>query len=279
MKLKTTTILAVTSLGMGMAQAVTVAWDNGGAGTSWQTGANWDTGTRPATDDDVTIATGDAVTLNPAFGNDHMIIDGGGSVTVSNGSSLTQSSAFGEEVFIDNGTMTLNNASFGLGFSGSLTVLAQATSGSGIFNATDSSITSAGEIWLGSADTGETNQTAQFNLTNSSIDANGGVGIWFWDTDAAGNNLSLNVNGAGSSVEGRIGRRNTGGQDNAVTWETLWTEGILQFNGGNTGAFADHFTTTGTAGTAGYTLTSVPEPSSTALLGLGGLALILRRRK
>lgn len=30
---------------------------------------------------------------------------------------------------------------------------------------------------------------------------------------------------------------------------------------------------------AGYTVESVPEPSSTALLGLGGLALILRRRK
>ena len=30
---------------------------------------------------------------------------------------------------------------------------------------------------------------------------------------------------------------------------------------------------------AGYTVAAVPEPSSTALLGFGGLALILRRRK
>ncbi|MBK1853721.1 PEP-CTERM sorting domain-containing protein [Verrucomicrobiaceae bacterium 5K15] len=39
--------------------------------------------------------------------------------------------------------------------------------------------------------------------------------------------------------------------------------------------------TAGTAGSAmnGFTLTSVPEPSSAALLGLGGIALIMRRRK
>lgn len=33
------------------------------------------------------------------------------------------------------------------------------------------------------------------------------------------------------------------------------------------------------AGISGFTITSVPEPSSSALLGLGGLALLLRRRK
>ena len=33
------------------------------------------------------------------------------------------------------------------------------------------------------------------------------------------------------------------------------------------------------AGVSGFIITTVPEPSSTALLGLGGLALILRRRK
>ncbi len=35
----------------------------------------------------------------------------------------------------------------------------------------------------------------------------------------------------------------------------------------------------GTYDVDSLTLTQVPEPSSTALLGLGGLALILRRRK
>ncbi|MGJ8656174.1 MAG: PEP-CTERM sorting domain-containing protein [Akkermansiaceae bacterium] len=43
--------------------------------------------------------------------------------------------------------------------------------------------------------------------------------------------------------------------------------------------FADYFLVTPNGGGGGSTLTLVPEPSSTALLGLGGLALILRRRK
>jgi len=33
------------------------------------------------------------------------------------------------------------------------------------------------------------------------------------------------------------------------------------------------------ASVSGFLITTVPEPSSAALLGLGGLALILRRRK
>lgn len=276
----TTTILAVTSLGIGASQAATVAWDNGGTGQSWQTAGNWNPDGRPATGDDVTIATGDAVTLNPGFGGDHLIINGGGSVTVSNGSSLRQSNSFGEETFIDNGTLNLNDASYGLDNGGALTILANSTNFSGVINLVNSSIVTGGEIWLGSNTASSTNQTATINLTNSTIDSNGGVGIWFWDTNATDNNISININGGNSSIESRIGRRLSGvASDNAVSWETLWNEGSLKFNGANSGVFSDHFTTTGTVGTAGYTLNSIPEPSSTALLGLGGLALILRRRK
>jgi hypothetical protein len=36
---------------------------------------------------------------------------------------------------------------------------------------------------------------------------------------------------------------------------------------------------TGTGFIGGYVVETVPEPSSTALLGLGGLALMLRRRR
>ncbi|MEZ7957082.1 MAG: PEP-CTERM sorting domain-containing protein [Rubritalea sp.] len=35
----------------------------------------------------------------------------------------------------------------------------------------------------------------------------------------------------------------------------------------------------GTTSIDNFSITAVPEPSSTALLGLGGLALIMRRRK
>ena len=54
----------------------------------------------------------------------------------------------------------------------------------------------------------------------------------------------------------------------------LWDAGHLRVDGVKSGAFADHFEVNGT-----QLSLVVPEPSSTALLGLGGLALILRRRK
>ena len=60
----------------------------------------------------------------------------------------------------------------------------------------------------------------------------------------------------------------------ATDYEAFYTAGDLTFAGDNSAAFADVFEV------SGNTLSLVvPEPSSTALLGLGGLALILRRRK
>lgn len=58
----------------------------------------------------------------------------------------------------------------------------------------------------------------------------------------------------------------------ATTWEALWTSGNLKVNGGNLGAFSDHFEVTGN------TLAAVPEPSAALLGGLGLLALLRRRR-
>ncbi|NWK55009.1 PEP-CTERM sorting domain-containing protein [Verrucomicrobiaceae bacterium N1E253] len=55
-------------------------------------------------------------------------------------------------------------------------------------------------------------------------------------------------------------------------YETLWTDGNLTYGGAQSGTFADNFSVSGS------TLTAVPEPSSAALLGLGGIALVLRRR-
>lgn len=271
MNLKTTAMVAVTTLGIGAAQAVSVAWDNGGGDNSWQTAANWDNDTVPVAADDITIGTGAAVNYTP--GGD-LIVDGG-SLTISGGSSWNQ--AVGNWSQINGGTLTLDNGTFTRSAGGNL-VLAFSADDHGIINATNSLIDLGGELWLGhNNNTG--NQTAQVNLTNSIIDANGVVGIWFWDSDAAGNSFSLNVNGAGSSVEGRVGRRNTGETSSAVTWETLWSEGLLKYDDSNSGVFSDHFTTSGTAGTGDYVLTSVPEPSAPILLGLGALVFILRRRK
>ncbi|WP_346189454.1 PEP-CTERM sorting domain-containing protein [Rubritalea halochordaticola] len=72
----------------------------------------------------------------------------------------------------------------------------------------------------------------------------------------------------------------TGSMTNEAWGRTEWvteiesttlTVGGVQINDSN---FDDYFTVNGTG-----TLTAIPEPSSSALLGLGGLALIMRRRK
>lgn len=269
----TTTILAVVSLGISAAQAVTVVWDGGGGGgdLSWQTGTNWDTDIVPASADDITIGNGEAVTYTP--GGD-LTIDGG-SLAISGGSSWSQTA--GNWSRLNNGSMTLNNGTFTR--AGGNLVMGFDSDNTFSTSLTNSAINLGGELWFGHNATDRTNQVISLTLNSSSIDANGSVGIWLWNTDASGNTFTIDVNGAGSSIEGRVGRRNSEGSNNSVTWETLWDEGILQTNGGNSGVFSDHFATSGTAGTVEYTLTVVPEPSSAALLGLGGLALILRRRK
>ncbi len=77
-----------------------------------------------------------------------------------------------------------------------------------------------------------------------------------------------------------------------ASYEDLWDAGILQANGGNAGAFGDHFSVTGAWGDAVYTLTSnvvaasagisaVPEPTSIMLTGLAVLSFagVTRRRR
>ena len=76
-----------------------------------------------------------------------------------------------------------------------------------------------------------------------------------------------------------INEGNSGTASAAGVYEFLWDEGILKRGGANIGTFAENFTFTEDGGAGAGTLTAVPEPSSAALLGLGGLALIFRRRK
>ncbi|MFT5905510.1 MAG: hypothetical protein ACI9E1_001108 [Cryomorphaceae bacterium] len=60
------------------------------------------------------------------------------------------------------------------------------------------------------------------------------------------------------------------------------TSDIISFASGNALAAGESFTISrinGDFSLEGFSITVVPEPSSVALLGLGGLALVLRRRK
>jgi len=94
--------------------------------------------------------------------------------------------------------------------------------------------------------------------------------------------FSDNVSGRGAEVSYSLG----GGT--AVTEEVIQNLGNLQrfevtFNSGANTTFDWDVASTGSrhdGKVSAYVLyQAVPEPSSAALLGLGGLALILRRRK
>jgi len=93
-----------------------------------------------------------------------------------------------------------------------------------------------------------------------------------------GGTFALNL-GANSTLEMALG----GVYNNGGSW-TLMT-GITNFNGSfgsiiNPNDLSQQFSIDYGQTTAGaLIITTVPEPSSATLLGLGGLALILRRRR
>ena len=75
-----------------------------------------------------------------------------------------------------------------------------------------------------------------------------------------------------------------GGQNGLTLFTYLYDNGLVQFDGGNEGTFAENFTFTADPTVANaFTLVAnasvVPEPSSIALLGLGAIGMITRRRK
>jgi len=232
---------------VGAARADVITWDVPTG--DWNVATNWSPQQVPNVNgaDDAVIDNGGTVTW-PSNTLGNMRTDGGKSVTIANGSTWVQSENT-HWTNINNGTLAIDNATF-LRTVGGNTVVASNSNTTAELALTDSAaFTVGGELWLGTTG-GTTNQVATVNVDASSISARA---LWYWDTDAAGNDFSINFSGtdyASISVDW-LGRRNTGGTANNVTWQTMWDEGLLLHEGQGAAdglSFDDYFTTTGYPG-------------------------------
>jgi hypothetical protein len=91
---------------------------------------------------------------------------------------------------------------------------------------------------------------------------------------------SLGMGGSGNNADVNNATPNTGTKIDGEEFGNNWAGHVAAYDaaGGGTYAFTDT-SPTNDVGIAAVEFTMIPEPSTTALLGLGGLALIFRRRK
>ncbi len=250
---KTLGALALASVLPMAAQAATVTWDGDAADGLWDTATNWDGDTVPGAGDDVIISNGDTVTGTTFNGNytvtlsgNSTLADGGvwragtTTVTVESGSTL------GSGGFWDLNNATLNfkdGAAVNMGF--------WEHKNTNVFNF------ELGAAGFTTLTPGNLTEGAPPAITTTySVDmANytGGTGVIDL-VDFGGDSTGLTnaiFTGGGQYV---LAVNNAGSYTAALQWDDATDK--VQLN-----------------------ITAVPEPSSAALLGLGGLALILRRRK
>jgi hypothetical protein len=109
--------------------------------------------------------------------------------------------------------------------------------------------------------------------------------MWLYDGPQGESDINFTGNGGSLTITDGFGAAGTvrvGTNPSTfatLSYEDLWDLGLLTKDGqsGLTSAvYLDNFAV---SGTSNNTITAIPEPSAAALFGLGGLALILRRRK
>ena len=264
------TIGAVAGFSFTAAQAATLTWDDGAGSDDWTDGANWvgDPATGPVSGDSVILTTTAQIRLNTDFtivngaSLTTTAIDLGDELTLQTASVLTLATGGTMDIafmrprfssggdFIIEAGASLNTGFYGLGsVSADLTWIANAT-GVTLWN---NSSTNANAFSIG-ADT--------LTVDLSSYAVSGASSLTLVDYANAG---VLTTTFASDTITG------TGG------WGSL-TLGADPFGDASNLEKGQYFIDYST-GSNITLLLHVPEPSSTALLGLGGLALLMRRKR
>ena len=275
---------------LAMPAARAVDWDAGGDGSSWEDAANWTGDTEP------TLAT--LARLNRAGGSDVFITQAGEvadrfiigqgqpgiqKLTIESGGSLTTDSSTTHRIgqtsegwiIMNGGTLNVQNQGYSSDAGGRL-----------IINAGDVDFGGNSTVGTGSAGFLEVNgSTATIDVAGAYTFGNFSTTIFTLDSALAGvsevNNTGvLNLDASSTltvDFRGYDFSTNKGSDIVLFDYGTLGgggadTFGTINFIGG----FGElDYTTGGQI----RLLSVVPEPSSTALLGLGGLALMLRRKR
>ncbi len=239
--------------------------------------ANWSDGLPSASN----VGT---VSINAAWNTSNLpgwnlIIDGGTSAVATDvgpsgaGSSFTMNGGtmnVGDDIFVNNSSYTFN--------AGTVTWKDQFTpnggGGLGVLTINGGTFSGDGSASIGSKQTGFTNILGG-TFSNASLQFSNSAAVSSIGGSAEFTTVGTDDFNYVNFLSGWTGSINSSNFTTLAAWKTELTGGNNQFDGAalDSTTFDDNFVFQNGA------IQAVPEPSSAALLGLGGLALILRRRK
>ncbi|WP_018970834.1 PEP-CTERM sorting domain-containing protein [Rubritalea marina] len=249
--------IALTMASTASLEAATVVWDGGASDGLWSSANNWDNDTVPTFGDTITISNGDTVTNDLGSGN----LPFGSIITISGGSTLA-----------DTGVFRANHST--------LNIEALSTLGSGgfhdlnggTFNFTSGAIISASH-WehKGSNAFGFSLDSSGFTTINAGNLAFGNNGSGFATMADATYNVDM------ASYTGGVGTITLMQFANDAIDDADFQLATLNIS--NVGAGLNAALAYDDSGAIQLNVTAVPEPASTSLIGLGGFAFLLRRRR
>ena len=253
------TIGAVAGLSFTTAQAATLTWDDGAGNDNWSSGDNWS-----GTPDNTSPVNGDSVVLTATV---QSFLDY--AWTIESGQSLTSSSSGGgDDMGIGRTDTTV----------GSLTLATGGTMDIGFMRPRSTAASGSGNNFI--IEAGASLDTDIYGLTIRALDIT-------YIADAS--SITTWNNSSTGASQFQIGLDTL--TVDLSSYSVLGTSSLTLVDYANAGVLSGTFASINVIGTDDWSIdyttdtnitlnvTFVPEPSSTALLGLGGLALALRRKR